>query len=343
MKKPVLAALILLAAAALLPAQTPAPAAIQTWTAPVPHLFFHPAIAFPELAFTGVSKADLEFIDSWFNTVPEIKAVFQQLYDRGYVLVDIYDTVDLTTFQAKPFTLPAGKKPLILSLDDLNFYPDTVKLGTNRRLFVDDKGVLKALGYDGKGREIISTDNEVVTILDNFVAAHPDFSLRGAKGIIALTGYYGFFGWATHHPERPGYAGQLAGAKAVAIYLKAKGWQFASHSWAHKRPAAIDDATFRDIETKWRTEANLVLGPVDLYIYPFGMYIDSYKTRMEWLKKDGFKVFFGVGAHEPRFEAGSIHLDRLNIDGKTLRQAPALMAPFYDAKTVIDPVRPKKL
>mgnify|MGYP000718429092 FL=1 len=34
----------------------------------------------------------------------------------------------------------------------------------------------------------------MVPLIDRFVEEHPDFSYRGAKGIVALTGYNGILG-----------------------------------------------------------------------------------------------------------------------------------------------------
>lgn len=37
----------------------------------------------------------------------------------------------------------------------------------------------------------------MVPLIDRFVEKHPDFSYRGAKGILALTGYNGILGYRT--------------------------------------------------------------------------------------------------------------------------------------------------
>ena len=37
----------------------------------------------------------------------------------------------------------------------------------------------------------------MVPLIDRFVEEHPDFSYRGAKGIVALTGYNGILGYRT--------------------------------------------------------------------------------------------------------------------------------------------------
>ena len=49
---------------------------------------------------------------------------------------------------------------------------------------------------------------DLVPILDRFVEEHPDFSYRGAKAILALTGYNGVLGYRTdetYDPASPNY------------------------------------------------------------------------------------------------------------------------------------------
>ena len=55
----------------------------------VEHLFFHPVVAYPELAFDGDYKSD--GIDDWMVTAGEYLKILESVYDKGYVLVDIAD------------------------------------------------------------------------------------------------------------------------------------------------------------------------------------------------------------------------------------------------------------
>ena len=57
------------------------------WTGKVEHLFFHPVVAYPELAFDGDNMSN--GIDDWMVTADEYKKILQSVYDKGFVLVDI--------------------------------------------------------------------------------------------------------------------------------------------------------------------------------------------------------------------------------------------------------------
>jgi hypothetical protein len=92
--------------------------------------------------------------------------------------------------------IPEGKKPLILSYDDVNYYNYMIENGFPYKLVIKD-GELWSYGLDPDGNEVYSQDLDAITILDKFVKEHPDFSLNGAKGCLCLTGYEGILGYRT--------------------------------------------------------------------------------------------------------------------------------------------------
>ena len=70
---------------------------------------------------------------------------------------------------------------------------------------------------------------DLVPILNDFIDEHPDFSYKGAKAIIALTGYEGIFGYrtASSYSESPDYEREREQAAKVAQCLRdeAGNWQ----------------------------------------------------------------------------------------------------------------------
>ena len=65
------------------------------WDGIVEHLFFHPVVAYPELAFDGDAQAN--GIDDYMVTVGEYNKILQSVYENNYVLVDITDVWSETT------------------------------------------------------------------------------------------------------------------------------------------------------------------------------------------------------------------------------------------------------
>jgi hypothetical protein len=114
------------------------------YNGPVEHIFFHPLMAYPELAFDGDSMA--QGYDDWFLTVSEFKIIIEQLYRNNYILIDIHSLYeensgnDLNDYQPKELMLPKGKKPLVLSIDDLNYYEYMVQNGNVQKLVLNPSG-----------------------------------------------------------------------------------------------------------------------------------------------------------------------------------------------------------
>ena len=164
------------------------------YTGPVEHLFFHPVVAYAELAFDGDYQAN--GIDDWMVTAEEYRKILESIYENDYVLVNMEslytetEQSDGTTVMVKnKLMLPEGKKPLIISFDDVNYYDYMRENGFVYKLIIDENGDIASWGLDPEGNEVISRDLDVVTILDKFVDEHPDFSFRGAMASIGLTGY----------------------------------------------------------------------------------------------------------------------------------------------------------
>ena len=131
------------------------------------------------------------------TTVDEFCRILEEMYTRGYVLVSIYDVASYETqadgtqvMKHQPIYLPEGKKPFVLSVDDVSYYEYMTGHGFASKLVVGEDGTPTS-EYTNSDGSLSYGSYDVVPILDDFVETHPDFSYRGAKGIIALTGYEG--------------------------------------------------------------------------------------------------------------------------------------------------------
>jgi hypothetical protein len=209
---------------------------------------------------------------------------------------------------------------------------------------VRDNGSVHKLVID-ENREIaawtageLSYDLDIVTIMEGFIRQHPDFSLRGAKGIIALTGYEGLLGYQTQNLEAPGYSKEAREAAAVVERLKELGWRFASHSWGHLNMPKVPMSWFTYDLKLWDSQVKPIMGDTDLYIYPFGAGVEAQEDRHKLLRGLNYNLFFGVSP--PGFghsECGEyIYLDRLNIDGFYFRVFKNRQDKLFDIDKVID-------
>ena len=332
----------------------------------VEHLFFHPVVAYPELAFDGDAQSD--GIDDYMVTADEYRKVLQSVYDRGYVLVDIADVwSEVTGEDGQPtmvrntLYLPEGTKPLILSFDDTNYYEYMLSNGFTHKLILGEDGKIASWGLDPQGQEVISRDLDAIPILDKFVEEHPDFSPFGAKGCLSLTGYEGILGYRTQTDTKSWTQAQEANrqkeieaVKPIIAELKRTGWTFGSHTWGHIRLGTKSLESIQADTQRWFDEVGSLVGPTTILFYPHGERPDGNDWQntgpvFQYLQSQGFRVFCSVGINSFSYikqDICAVICDRLHPDGTTLRGSDKVLSwysQFYDARDIIDlQVRPQR-
>ena len=325
------------------------------WTGVVEHLFFHPVIAYPELAFDGDTQEN--GLDDYMLTAGEYKKILESLYEKDYVLVDINSVWSQEEGEDGPhmvrstLCLPEGKKPLVLSFDDTNYYPYMLENGFAHKLIIGEDLKIASWGRDPAGNEVVSRDLDAIPILDKFVEEHPDFSPFGAKGCLSLTGYEGILGYRTQTDTQTWDGAKEANRQKereavlpIVEELRRTGWTFGSHTWGHIR---LGDGNQERIEAdtrRWLDEVGSLVGETAILFYPHGERPDGNdwtKTgpAFQYLQSQGFRVFCSVGVESFSFikkDICAVICDRLHPDGTTLRRHRDQYLQFYDAKDIID-------
>ena len=314
---------------------------------PVRHIFFHSLIVDTSLAFDG------DYMENgynyWMTTVDEFYAILDELYANQYILIDIHELAEeqvdedgnITLIAAQPL-VPEGKIPLVLSVDDVSYYDYMENDGFPRKLILDENGDVKNLYINQDGTESIG-DYDVMPILDTFVKEHPDFSLRGAKGIIAATGYEGTLGYRINDMESPTLEEDRQMVRTIAERLKETGWVFASHGYGHKHTASISYNSLVDDTSRWKDEIANYVGDTDIYIYPYGEEIDYPSQKLTYLQSEGFRYFCGVWASQAFVSVKDdyVRQTRCNLDGYTMITRPQSVADLIDASRIVDSKRPE--
>ena len=282
--------------------------------------------------------------DNYFVTVPEFKEIIRQLYEENYILIDtrlLYHVDENGAVKQPELRLPEGKKPLVLSIDDLNFYRYMKINGMAHGFALDDTGKIVTYTDAKDGTRTYSDDNEIVPILEKFVGEHPDFSYGGHRGIIASTGYEGTLGFRTDEPDLPGYEDACKQAKQIADKLKEMGWIFACHSYGHNSPSKRTVEQMQRDCDKWIAEARPILGDTDIYIYPFGEQIKDTDPKFQYLQSKGYRMFCGVQKSPYiKYHADYVQQQRRNVDGIALRSSDRI-TDLLDVTKILDPIRPK--
>lgn len=327
----------------------------KAWERPdqIPHLFFHSLIVDTDRAFDkDNSSAGYE---DYMVTQKEFSAILSSLYAKDYVLVNPQDFAGLNKakkMEYRKIMLPKGKKPLVLSVDDLSYYEYMEGDGFASKLVLDEHGQVRNEYVDAEGKKHIGA-YDVTTMVDDFIKEHPDFSYRDARGLVAMTGYNGEFGYRTsqsQYPDNKNLEQDQKQATAIAKAMKETGWVFASHSWGHIQTGTVSMGRLQRDSKLWKEEVEPIVGSTDQFIYPFGSDIahtGAYAgPRYEYLKKQGFRYFYGVdGTTESWMQQGQDYQRqmRINVDGlqfaKEEKGDRPVLGAFFDVEKVIDPAR----
>lgn len=334
-------------------------------TTTIPHVFFHSLIADTDRCFDG--DEDEDGYNLYMTTIYEFNAMLEQMYERGYVLVGIHDIAKLTTdengkqvYRQGDIYLPEGKIPVVMSQDDVNYYeymsdgdgdrePDAGGDGFASKLLLKDGTVV--CEYVTAEGETVYGDYDLVPILERFVEAHPDFSYRGAKAIIALTGFEGVYGYRTH-PEweellgKEAYQKEVQEAKELTVWLKENGWEIASHSYGHPGYGDISaERVISDVQ-KWEDQVQPIVGDTDIFIYPYGndiAGIEKYSgEKYRAMYEAGYRYFCNVDSADYWVQIWDdyVRQGRRNLDGYRMWHDPEMLDDLFDVETVFDPARP---
>ena len=219
-----------------------------------------------------------------FVTVDEFRLILDQLYEGGYVLVSTSDIVTQNadgSFQANTIYLPEGKKPLILTQNQVNYYtymidgngdhlPDKDGAGFASRLVVDANGKLQNEYVDKNGKTLTG-EYDLVPILNSFIASHPDFSYQGAKAIISVSGEDGVFGYRTNPGAKEWlkdkYNAEVENAKKVAQALRNDGYEIACYTYGNISYGKYELSRIQSDLQSWKNEVTPILGNVDILVY----------------------------------------------------------------------------
>ncbi len=337
-------------------------------TTKIPHISVRALIVDTSRAFDD--DADALTYQQSMLTVAEFRAILQSLYERDYVLIGMHDMVKNTAQQdgdteleQGEIYLPEGKKPIVLSQEDVNYYQSLVD-GSDEdvyadaqgdgfacQLLLDEQGELTCKYVDADGNELYGA-YDMVPIVEEFVAQHPDFSYHGAKGVVAVTGVEGVFGFRTH-PDwevilgEDAYMQEIRQAQAVAAKLKENGWEIACQGYSKISFADSDADTIADNVRKWDNQVAPIVGRTEILFFPYGLDIGSVNyysgEKFNVLYDAGYRFFCNMDAAEYWVQLRSSYMrqSRRVIDGYRLEYGADLLADLLDAAEVIDENRPR--
>lgn len=326
------------------------------------NLSFHTLVVDPARAFQHPEEGDT-FLYHYVTTT-EFSNILTELYNNDYILVSLDDFVTTevsasgeSSCISNTLRLPAGKKPLILTHTNPNYdyfmvdsdgdmLADANSCGVAHKLVVQG-GKVMAEYYDSDGT-LLTGAYDFIPILDAFIENHPDFSYKGAKAIIAMTGHEGLFGYRTDTKSEEYFGtayrdSEIASAKAVAQTLVNNGYELASYTFSNVAYGYMSLNEVETDQTRWLNEVTPVIGLTDILVYAKASDItteEQYSGDIyEFLKNAGYVHFLGLcGEGKPwtTITGDYVRQGRIQVNGNNLKNHADWFDGILDPSNVLD-------
>lgn len=338
---------------------------MTVWSDPaqVTGLSFQLLIADAERAFSNSSYGTA--YNRNFVTVSEFQKILQQLYDNGYILVGLDDifTTEIAesgteVLRAKSLFLPSGKKPLLLTQTNVNYntymidgdgdkIADKDGAGFASKLVVGADGALTCQMVDSTGATVTGA-YDLVPVLDAFIQANPDFSYRGAKAVIAVTGYDGLFGYRTNAEAEETfgsdvYSDEIAAAGQIADALRASGYEIACYTYENVPYGEYSEAQIQADLSGWTAEVLPILGEVDILAFAQNSDISDVTpytgAKYNLLNNAGFRYYLGFCNEGNAFASVTddyARIGRILVTGSNMAYHADWFSGMFDASAVLD-------
>ena len=327
----------------------------------IPNLSFHVLIADPARAWKDPNYGGQ--YNRNFVTTEEFSKILDQLYANNYVLVDYNSFITMSpdldgnnVYMKNSIYLPEGKKPIMITETMVNYFaymidpdkdgtPDSKGGGFASKLVIDAGGDIKAEMVNAEGQTVVG-DYDLVPILESFIKEHPDFSYRGARATLAVTGDEGVFGYRcnTSYVQNFGndfYEQEVAGAKQIVEALRNKGYTIACYSYANRDYRADSAQIIKEDIQKWQTQIVPVIGDVDIIVFARTTDIDDYSgAKFKVLRDAGFGIMVNNGtAPYAEINPDFVRQTRLMVTGNAMGWYSNRFAGYFDCNLVLDSSR----
>ena len=303
---------------------------LVSWEDPttIPFLSFGKFVVDPMIGFSGDSGSSNHYL---YISCAEFTAILQQLYDNDFMLVDMDDIFTTTKAEdgsalivKNDLRLPAGKKPIVLI--------QCQSSGFDNPLVVNEDGSFTTKITPDEGESYFGA-YDFVPLLEDFIATHPGFSLKGARAILALTGYKGLFGYPLEESET---------IANVATALKEAGYTMASNTYGNVAYNNIDLTAMDDDLASWEATALPLVGETEILAYARAGDISDGKgaytsKKYEYAYSYGYKYYMGMCYNSTPWMSitdNTIRMGRIMVTGGNLKDSPKMFSNLFDASKV---------
>lgn len=330
----------------------------------IPNLSFHVLIADPVRAFANKEYGGL--YNRNFVTVDEFERILKELYANNYILVDFRTLVGSnvgvdgkTSFFADPLYLPAGKSPVMITETLVNYFeymidgnkdgtPDANGAGFASKLVVRN-GEVKAQMVDASGNTV-EGNYDLVPVLEDFIAEHPDFAFKGSRATLAVTGEEGIFGYRTNTSYissrgQAFYDQEVAEARVLVQTLREKGYSLACFTYGNVNYKSMTVPQIQSDLQNWVNQIVPVMGETNILVYAREGDIDDYTgNKFTLLHNAGFR-FFVTNGESPTTDIREsfVRQSRLMVTGNAMGWYSSRFSKYFDANKVLDMTNRKSI
>ena len=298
-----------------------------------------------------------------FITTKEFSSILQRLYDNGYVLVDLDDfyitghssQTGQDLYFTKKLYLPEGKKPVMLTETHCNYYSYMIDQDEDGTPDPDGAGFSSKLCWDdGFYNEMVKSDGSVVTgafdlvpLLENFIKLHPDFSYRGARAILAFSGYDGIFGYriTSETVDEEKRMEDLGNANVLMRRLQEAGYTLACYTFDNVDYSVMRAAEIREDIQLWQDLIAPITGSTNVLVFAWEADIGtSYENndKFDVLYSYGYRFFLGSTPFPSQeVDEQYVRHNRLIVTGSNLYHHPEWFRDLFDTNDLLDPSRDK--
>ena len=179
----------------------------------------------------------------------------------------------------------------------------------------------------------------------------PDFSYRGAKAVLALTGYNGLFGYRTHAAGRAllgeaQYEEDVQTVTQIAEALRESGYDLACYTYENMAYGSMSVTQIQGDLSGWNSEVVPILGNIDILVFAQLSDITSNIVytgdKYNQLKSSGFNYYFGFCENGKPFTFIAddyVRQSRILVTGSNMQYHPDWFVNMFDSTDIINQTR----
>lgn len=308
---------------------------LSPYTGEIEILSFETLMSFPEKALSENNSYSTIY-DETKITTQEFQNILSQLYENNYIIVDIYDIIDRETLTKKQLYLPANKKPIIFTFDNVSYKSNYQNLGQIDKIIIDRNNNLASYTTKKSIQDRIQYNNEFMLILENFINTHKDFSLNNARGIIFFSGENGILGYNTNNKNT---SSKYEKKRVIEVIKKLKnlGWKFGANNYTYTDESLKNNMELAKDISLWNNEIKSVVGETKLYSFSCPDTDNLSHEKLELLIANGYQIFFENNTSSDTILSKDIcFVKTKKVCGNSLRNHAHIFENLFNSNLVYD-------